>query len=88
MGRGDGGKRVPLPKTSEAGKECAPGTPCYALTLSAEHHPGGHIQPTWGIRDRAPSEERQFETNTVHAAGEVMRNLTAEIRTFIAGVAE
>ncbi|MFG2946508.1 DUF6228 family protein [Streptomyces adustus] len=61
---------------------------CYDLTLSAEHHPGGHVQLTWGIRDRAPSEEWQFETKTVHAAGEDMRNLTAEIHTFIASAAE
>ncbi|MFD7939022.1 DUF6228 family protein [Streptomyces sp. NPDC059755] len=61
---------------------------CYDLTLSAEHRPGGYVQLTWGIRDRAPSEEWQFETTTVHAAGEDMRNLTAEIRTFIASVTE
>lgn len=61
---------------------------CYDLTLSAEHRPGGHVQLTWGIRDRAPSGEWQFETTTVHAAGEDMRNLTAEIHTFIASVAE
>ncbi|RZB16409.1 hypothetical protein StrepF001_27395 [Streptomyces sp. F001] len=61
---------------------------CYDLTLSAEHHPGGHVRLTWGIRDRAPSEEWQFETTTVHVAGEGMRNLTAEIHTFIASVAE
>ncbi|WP_327686999.1 DUF6228 family protein [Streptomyces sp. NBC_00467] len=61
---------------------------CYDLTLSAEHHPGGHVQLTWGIRDRAPSEEWQFETTTVHAAGEDMRNLTAEVRAFIASVVE
>ncbi|MFJ7968520.1 DUF6228 family protein [Streptomyces sp. NPDC096324] len=60
---------------------------CYDLTLSAEHQ-GGHVQLTWGIRDRAPSEEWQFETNTAHAAGEDMRNLAAEIHTFIASVAE
>ncbi|WSR95867.1 hypothetical protein OG728_01080 [Streptomyces microflavus] len=41
---------------------------------------------TWSTRDRAPSEQWQFETNTMHAAGEDMR-LTAEIRTFIASAA-
>lgn len=61
---------------------------CYDLTLSAEHRPGGHVQLTWGIRDRAPSEEWQFETTTVHAAGEDMRDLTAEIHAFIASVTE
>ncbi|MER6464159.1 DUF6228 family protein [Streptomyces sp. NPDC001228] len=61
---------------------------CYDLTLSAEHHPGGHVQLTWGIRDRAPSEEWQFETNTVHAAGEDMRSLAAEFHTFLTSVAE
>ncbi|MDX3772144.1 hypothetical protein PV683_42045 [Streptomyces sp. AK08-01B] len=40
------------------------------------------------MRDRAASEEWQFETNTVHASGEDMRNLTAEIHTFLASVAE
>ncbi|WSF07513.1 hypothetical protein OH770_00420 [Streptomyces microflavus] len=41
---------------------------------------------TWSTRDRAPSEQWQFETNTMHAAGEDTR-LTAEIRTFIASAA-
>ncbi|MGW2174714.1 DUF6228 family protein [Streptomyces sp. NPDC001705] len=59
---------------------------CYDLTLSAEHHSGGHVRLTWGIRDR--SEEWQFETITMHAAGEDMRNLSAEIHTLIASVAE
>lgn len=59
---------------------------CYDPTLSAEHRPGGHLQPAWGIRDRAPSEEGRFETTTVHAAGEGMRDLTAEIHTFAASV--
>ncbi|KPI15652.1 hypothetical protein OK074_2097 [Actinobacteria bacterium OK074] len=61
---------------------------CYDLTLSAEHRPGGHVQLTWGIQDRAPSEEWHFATITVHAAGEDMRNLAAEIHTLIAGVAK
>ncbi|GAA3002045.1 hypothetical protein JCM13580A_18170 [Streptomyces drozdowiczii] len=61
---------------------------CYDLTLSAEHHPGGHVRLAWGIRDRAPSEEWRFEATTWHAAGEDMRNLAADIHTFIAGVAE
>ncbi|MER6735566.1 hypothetical protein [Streptomyces puniciscabiei] len=39
------------------------------------------------LRDRAPSEEWQFATTTLHAAGEDMRNLTAEIPPFIASVA-
>ncbi|MFI6093554.1 DUF6228 family protein [Streptomyces sp. NPDC051218] len=59
----------------------------YDLTISAEQHPGGHVQLTWGIRDGAPSEEWQFETNTVYAAGEDMCNLSAEVRAFIASVA-
>ncbi|MZD06466.1 hypothetical protein GTW43_15370 [Streptomyces sp. SID5785] len=61
---------------------------CYDLTLAAEHHAGGHVQLTWRICDRAPSEEWHFETCTVHAAGEEMRNLAAEIHTFIASAAE
>lgn len=61
---------------------------CYDLTISAEHHPGGNVQLTWGTSERAPSEEWQFETNTVHAAGKDMRNLTPEIHTFIASVAK
>ncbi|SEB85409.1 hypothetical protein SAMN05216483_0565 [Streptomyces sp. 2131.1] len=35
-----------------------------------------------------PSEEWRFEAATWHAAGEDMRNLAAEIRTFIANPAE
>lgn len=61
---------------------------CYDLTLSAEHRPGGHVRLAWGIRDRAPSEEWRFEVITWHAAGEDMRNLTAEIHTFLASVVE
>jgi hypothetical protein len=61
---------------------------CYDLTISAEHRPGGHVQLTWGIHDRAPSEEWHFATTTVHAAGEDMRNLAAEIHTLIVGVAK
>ncbi|MFE8993882.1 DUF6228 family protein [Streptomyces collinus] len=55
------------------------------LTLSAEHRHGGHVQLMWGIHDRAPSEEWHFPTTTVHAAGEDMRNLAAEVHTLIAG---
>lgn len=61
---------------------------CSDLTLSAEHRPGGYVGLTWGIYDRAPSEQWRFEIATVHAAGEDMRNLAAEIRTFIEGVTE
>jgi hypothetical protein len=60
---------------------------CYDLTLSAEHR-GSHVQLTWGIHDRAPSEEWHFETTTAHAAGEDMRNLAADIHTFIASIAK
>ncbi|WP_371271167.1 DUF6228 family protein [Streptomyces sp. yr375] len=60
----------------------------YDLTLSAEHHPGGHVHLTWGIHDRAPSEEWHFEVTTVHAAGEDMRSLAGEIRTFLTSVAD
>ncbi|WP_461085730.1 DUF6228 family protein [Streptomyces deserti] len=54
---------------------------CCDPTLSAEHRHGGHVQLTWGIHDRAPSEEWHFPTTTVHAAGEDIRNLAAEIHT-------
>ncbi|MGW1376986.1 DUF6228 family protein [Streptomyces sp. NPDC002446] len=54
----------------------------HDLTLSAEHRPGGYVHLTWGIHDRPPSEEWRFETTTVHAAGEDMRNLAAEIQMF------
>ena len=57
------------------------------LTLSAEHRPGGYVALTWGIHGRPPSEEWHFETTTTHAAGEDMRNLAAEIDTFLTNVA-
>ena len=60
----------------------------YDLTLSAEHHPGGHVHLTWGIHDRAPSDDWHFEATTVHAAGEDMRNLAAETHTFLTGTAK
>lgn len=53
------------------------------LTISAEHRPGGYVHLTWGIHDRPPSEEWHFETTTVHAAGEEMRNLAAEFQMFL-----
>ncbi|WP_326804861.1 DUF6228 family protein [Streptomyces sp. NBC_01788] len=59
----------------------------YDLTLSAEHRSGGHVELTWGIHDRAPSETWHFETATVYAAGEDMRTLAAEMHTFLASVA-
>ncbi|MEU9139349.1 DUF6228 family protein [Streptomyces sp. NPDC048404] len=58
----------------------------YDLTISAEHHSGGHGHLTWGIHDRPPFEEWHFKTTTVHAAGEEMGNLAAEIRTFLTSV--
>lgn len=61
---------------------------CYDLTLSAEHRPGGHVHPAWGIHDRAPLEQWHFETTTVHPAGEDMRPLAAGIHPFVTGVAE
>ncbi len=60
---------------------------CYDLTLSAVHS-GSHVELTWGIHDRAPSEQWHFEITTVHAAGEDMRNFAAEIDTLIASVAK
>ncbi|MFI1973349.1 DUF6228 family protein [Streptomyces cinnamoneus] len=60
----------------------------HDLTLSAEHRPGGYVHLTWGIHDRPLSEEWHFETVTVHAAGEEMRNLAAEIHTLLTGVAQ
>nr|WP_306430815.1 MULTISPECIES: DUF6228 family protein [Streptomyces] len=66
------------------------GAPLALPLLRPDHlsgtPPWGHVQLTWSTRDRAPSEQWQFETNTMHAAGEDMR-LTAEIRTFIASAA-
>lgn len=56
----------------------------YDLSLSAEHRSGGHVHLTWGIHNRAPSEEWHFRTTTVHAAGEEMRNLAAEVHGFLA----
>ncbi|MFF0059353.1 DUF6228 family protein [Streptomyces cyaneofuscatus] len=53
------------------------------LTISAEHRPGGYVHLTWGIHDRPPYEEWHFETTTVHAAGEEMRNLGAEFQMFL-----
>ncbi|MFC7512647.1 DUF6228 family protein [Streptomyces thermocarboxydus] len=42
---------------------------CDDLTLSAEHHSGGHVRLTWVISDGAPTEEWRFETSTWHEAG-------------------
>lgn len=61
---------------------------CHDLTLSAEHHSGGHVRLRWAISDGEPTEEWRFETSTWHQAGEDMRTLAADIRVFIASVAE
>ncbi|MEU7382908.1 MULTISPECIES: DUF6228 family protein [unclassified Streptomyces] len=58
-----------------------------ASIFSAEHRSGGYVELTWGIHDRAPSETWHLETTTVHAAGEDMRTLAAEMHTFLASVA-
>jgi Family of unknown function (DUF6228) len=58
------------------------------LTISAEHRPGGYVHLTWGIHDHPPSETWHFETTTVHAAGEEMRNLAAEVHTFLTSKAQ
>ncbi|MFF9428357.1 DUF6228 family protein [Streptomyces sp. NPDC014746] len=70
--------------TTERGGQFGPGR--TGPHRPFEHHPGGHVRLAWGIRDRAPSEEWKFEATTWHAAGEDMRNLTAEVHTFIAHV--
>ncbi|WP_327181255.1 DUF6228 family protein [Streptomyces sp. NBC_01334] len=51
------------------------------------HHWGGHVHLTWGIHDRPLFEEWHIKTTTVHAAGEEMGNLAAEILTFLTSVA-
>ncbi|MFI9587219.1 DUF6228 family protein [Streptomyces sp. NPDC052236] len=53
------------------------------LTLSAEHGPEGYVHLTWGLHDRPPSGQWHFEATTVHAAGEDMRNLAADIHAFL-----
>ncbi|WP_435972236.1 DUF6228 family protein [Streptomyces sp. Qhu_M48] len=60
----------------------------YDLTLSAEHRSGGHVHLTWGIHNRPPAEEWHFETTTVHAAGEDMQHLAAEIHALLISPAE
>ncbi|MFI1255932.1 DUF6228 family protein [Streptomyces netropsis] len=55
----------------------------HDLTLSATHGTGGHVRLTWGLQARPSAEEWRFEITTVHAAGEDMRNLAAEIRAFL-----
>jgi len=59
----------------------------HDLALCAEHRTGGYVHLTWRIHDRPPREEWHFETTTVHAAGEEMRNLAVEIHTFLTSVA-
>nr|WP_315903756.1 DUF6228 family protein [Streptomyces rhizosphaerihabitans] len=76
------------PRTSAAGKERAWRSLERDLTISAEHRPGGYVHLTWGIHDRPASEEWHFETTTVHAAGEEMRNLAAELHTFLTSTIE
>ncbi|MFV8130650.1 DUF6228 family protein [Streptomyces syringium] len=59
----------------------------HELTLSAVHGPGGYVRLTWGLHAQPPAEEWCFETTTVHAAGEDMRNLAAELRAFLKSAA-
>ncbi|GAA3487639.1 DUF6228 family protein [Streptomyces cremeus] len=60
----------------------------YDLTLSAKHRSGGHVHLAWGIHDRPPAEEWHFETTTVHAAGEDMRHLAAQIHALLISAAQ
>ncbi|SEO24634.1 hypothetical protein SAMN05216267_10212 [Actinacidiphila rubida] len=60
----------------------------HDLTISAEHRAGGYVHLTWAIHGRPPSDEWRFETTTVHAAGEEMRNLAAEIHSFLTSMGE
>ncbi len=53
------------------------------LTLSATHSARGYVHLTWGLHDGPASDEWHFEATTVHAAGEDMRTLAAEIRAFV-----
>lgn len=63
------------PTISAAGTERAPDVSLERdRTISAEHRRGGYVHQTCGTDDRPPSEEWHFETTTVHAAGEEMRN--------------
>ncbi|MEV5283022.1 DUF6228 family protein [Streptomyces sp. NPDC051994] len=55
----------------------------YHLTLSAEQRSGGYVHLTWGIHDRLPAEEWNFEVTTVHAAGEDMHRLAAELHALL-----
>ncbi|WEH38267.1 DUF6228 family protein [Streptomyces sp. AM 2-1-1] len=58
----------------------------HDLTVSAEHHSGGYVHLTWGVHGRPPAGEWHFETITVHAAGEEMRNLAADFHSFLTSV--
>jgi hypothetical protein len=49
------------------------------LTLAAEHGSGGYVHLRWGLQGRPPSDVWRFESTTVHAAGEEMRNLATEL---------
>ncbi|MFF3013781.1 DUF6228 family protein [Streptomyces sp. NPDC057939] len=55
----------------------------HDLTVSAVHRSGGHVHLTWGIHGRPHRDDWHFETTTVHAAGEDLRHLAAEIETFL-----
>ncbi|MGW6334008.1 DUF6228 family protein [Nocardia rhamnosiphila] len=58
----------------------------HELTLSAEHH--DHVHLLWGLSRRAVPGTPQtrlwsFETTTIHAPGESMRTLAADVRAFL-----
>ncbi|WP_341830022.1 DUF6228 family protein [Streptomyces liangshanensis] len=56
------------------------------LTLSATHGSGGYVRLTWGLHGGPASDNGwRFEATTVHAAGEDMRRLAAEVGVFLRG---
>lgn len=61
-------------------------SPNRELALSAEHR--GHVHLRWmparrGLPGVQPTQQWLFETTTVHAAGESVRSLAADVRAFL-----
>ncbi|MGQ7746955.1 DUF6228 family protein [Streptomyces sp. WC2508] len=72
------------PRCERAGRSNRHARPVELETTARLAAPGAPRQRS----ARPPSEEWHFETTTVHAAGEEMRNLAAKIHTFLTSTVE
>ncbi|WP_153426548.1 DUF6228 family protein [Streptomyces alkaliphilus] len=60
----------------------------HSLRISAEHRSRGRVHLTWTLSGTDIERPWDFSCTTVHAAGEDMRHLAADVRKFLRIAAE